>query len=78
MRKCTLHDWGYVNRAGELVTPAHFNELLPAEKEYAIVHYGGHQETAEDGPVVWLGGRWLMIDRAGRPLAVVRKDRDTY
>jgi hypothetical protein len=70
--------WGYIDRDGELVTPAHFNEALPAEKEFAIVHYGGVQETAEDGPTVWIGGRWLMIDRAGRPLAVIRKDRDEY
>lgn len=70
--------WGYINRDGELVTPAHFNEALPAEKEFAIVHYGGTQETAEDGPTVWIGGRWLMIDRSGRPLAVIRKDRDEY
>jgi len=67
--------WGYIDRNGELVTPTHFNEVRPAEKEFAIVHYGGTQQTTEDGPVWWENGRWLMIDRSGRPLAVIREDR---
>lgn len=67
--------WGYANRQGELVTPAHFNEVRPAAKEFAIVHYGGTKQTALDAPVWWEGGRWLMIDRSGRPLAVIRKDK---
>ncbi len=67
--------WGYVDRNGKLVTPTHFNEVHPATKEFAIVHYGGTQQTAEDAPVWWEGGRWLMIDRSGRPLAVIREDR---
>lgn len=65
---------GYINRKGELVTPTHFNEVRPAEKEYAIVHYGGAQPMVEDAPPFWVGGRWLMIDRAGRPLAVISED----
>jgi hypothetical protein len=67
--------WGYIDRNGKLVTPTHFNEVRPAAKEFAIVHYGGTQQTTEDGPVWWEGGRWLMIDRSGRPLAVIREDR---
>ncbi|WP_197454160.1 WG repeat-containing protein [Stieleria varia] len=67
--------WGYIDRSGKLVTPTHFNEVRPAAKEFAIAHYGGTQQTADDGPVWWEGGRWLMIDRSGRPLAVIREDR---
>ncbi|MEL6109180.1 MAG: WG repeat-containing protein [Planctomycetota bacterium] len=66
--------WGYINRDGKLVTPTHFNEVREAESEFSIVHYGGTQHTADDGPVWWEGGRWLMIDHAGRPLAVIRED----
>jgi hypothetical protein len=68
-------DWGYIDRTGKLVTPTHFNEVRPAEKEFAVVHYGGTQPEWEDGPACWEGGRWLMIDRTGRPLAVIREDR---
>ena len=56
------------------MTPTHFNEVRPAEDDYAIVHYGGELQPVEDAPWYWTGGRWLMIDRMGRPLAVVGDD----
>ncbi|MCA9137945.1 MAG: WG repeat-containing protein [Planctomycetales bacterium] len=68
--------WGYIDHEGKLVTPTHFNEVQAAEKDYTIVHYGGTQVTAEDAPVWWEGGRWLMIDRSGKPLAVIREDKE--
>lgn len=66
--------WGYIDHTGSLVTPTHFNEVKPAEKEFAVVHYGGTQQVAEDVPTWWEGGRWLMIDRSGIPLAVISED----
>lgn len=66
--------WGYIDHTGALVTPTHFNEVKPAEKEFAVVHYGGTQQVAEDVPTWWEGGRWLMIDRSGIPLAVISED----
>ena len=66
--------WGFIDTNGNLVTPTHFNEVKPAEERYAIVHYGGKLYDRCDAPSYWVGGRWLMIDRSGRPLAVVRED----
>ena len=66
--------WGYIDTQGTPVTPTHFNEGEPAEDRYAIVHYGGKLQEVMDAPRDWVGGRWLMIDRSGRPLAVIRED----
>ena len=70
--------WGYIDHNGTLVTPTHFNEVKPAEREFAVVHYGGTQQSAEDAPSWWEGGRWLMIDRSGMPLAVIREDTNDW
>ncbi len=70
----TQNGWGYIDRNGKLVTPDHFNELKPASKKYGVAHYQGQQAPVMDGPTYWTGGRWILIDRTGTPLAVIEMD----
>ena len=72
------NQWGYIDKSGTLVTPTHFNEARPANKNYLIVHYGGQQALVEDADPWWEGGRWLMTDRTGHPLAVLREDQPPF
>lgn len=69
--------WGYIDRTGQFVTPTHFNQLKPAQPKYLVAHIGGIEEVPEDADAFWAGGRWIMLDRAGRPLTALSKDPDS-
>lgn len=66
---------GFIDRQGKIVIDPLYNEAGEFENGTCVVHQGGYQPEIMDAPTWWEKGRWVLIDRTGRQLAVTRLDQ---